>query len=191
MLRPGRIGRCNVSRRLPRQIHARGTFHKAGPVAGAAAPGPDRIAQHRLRQAKFLHVQDEILEDADLQRHLGCRILRKGLREPFLQFHDGLQHRIDRLNGLRWAGRSLRGCATCLGRWRGLGLLCQLFLQCRQLFEAHRAQPVKTNGDCSSPSQFALPPTPRRGSDQSRHAGQTRAHHPSRVHPIRWRSCVA
>jgi hypothetical protein len=43
-------------------------------------------------------VWDEILEDADLERYLGRRILRKGCREAFLQLHEGLQHRIDGLN---------------------------------------------------------------------------------------------
>ncbi|KDP87259.1 hypothetical protein CF70_002435 [Cupriavidus sp. SK-3] len=62
-----------IMARSVHQIHARDTSHQAGPVAGAAAPSPARVAQYRLHQGKFLRVLDEILEDADLDRYTWAR----------------------------------------------------------------------------------------------------------------------
>ncbi|AGW95642.1 hypothetical protein N234_36890 [Ralstonia pickettii DTP0602] len=78
LLRPFCILRANLPRLLAGQIHPRCALDEAGPVAGAAAPGLDRLAQFGLREGKLLGMREEILEDADLERHLGRRVLRKG-----------------------------------------------------------------------------------------------------------------
>ncbi|KWR88645.1 hypothetical protein RM96_18640 [Cupriavidus sp. IDO] len=78
LLRTFCIVRSDMPGLLAGQIHPRCAFDEASPVASAAAPGPDRLAQFGLAQGEILRAGDEILEDADLERYLGCRILREG-----------------------------------------------------------------------------------------------------------------
>ncbi len=167
-LRAGRFLGRHLACFAARDIHARGAFDQALPVAAAAAPRLDGVAQLGFAQRQFLRVKHEVLEDADFQRQFRGRILRERVREALLQLTDRLHHRVHRLRvdlganlrvgrgGGRGTARRRRLAGRLRGRaWRRASrrawaagaawraCCSQLLLQFSELFETHSAQSIE------------------------------------------------
>lgn len=126
------------------KIHAYVAFDETGPIALAATPELDAITSVSVARPRRRRSGKHILENPNLERHLSCGTVRKGVRKMSLQRSDCTRGRVSRCSRtLRWLlnfpfDSYWRRRPVRCGLF-ALRVLVQLRLKRNELFESHGA----------------------------------------------------